>query len=216
MDVLRGTLTLTRRTEATYRTDSIDPRSRPDEHPVLLGATRQGLEYSQTELRRHGAVGAAGDRRPSPPPCPRRGHATRYPTSTGPWSSPAAQVGDCPQPQTAGVTSAGAVAATSDEAVATRTPSQCGPRLRSHGFARAVLCQSYAIEDKQKGPRLPRDPYDLLFRWWRGRDLNPRPSGYEFDGPVRRGTARCASVLVSASFASGRFGSLTTRLGRFV
>src|SRR5437870_8778463 len=38
-----------------------------------------------------------------------------------------------------------------------------------------------AIRGKQKGPRFPETPCDLRFRWWRGRDLNPRPSGYEPD-----------------------------------
>src|SRR5215468_4639820 len=42
------------------------------------------------------------------------------------------------------------------------------------------------MPQRPSGPRTARGPVtrtgpDLRFRWWRGRDLNPRPSGYEPD-----------------------------------
>src|SRR5262249_47267418 len=40
-------------------------------------------------------------------------------------------------------------------------------------------CQFTVIGQRTRGQHLSAGPSDLLLRWWRGRDLNPRPSGYE-------------------------------------
>ena len=51
---------------------------------------------------------------------------------------------------------------------------------------------------------------DLDFRWWRGWDLNPRPSGYEFHQRVRR---RQASPGQSPLRTSQRYGAGLRRMG---
>ncbi len=53
---------------------------------------------------------------------------------------------------------------------------------------------------QQKAPLQEVGP-DLLFRWWRGRDLNPRPSGYESFEARPAGAVECPPVALSRVFS---------------
>jgi len=51
-------------------------------------------------------------------------------------------------------------------------------------------------EQQQEGPRACARCSDLVFRWWRGRDLNPRPWGY--GGLDKRPASAAAGAVVPA------------------
>src|SRR6266508_5899274 len=66
--------------------------------------------------------------------------------------------------------------------------------------------------------RCSRTGPDLRIRWWRGRDLNARPSGYESaDGMlVHSATCRMGRLTCYFGVERGRLMSARNGLGRFI
>ena len=50
-------------------------------------------------------------------------------------------------------------------------------------------------------PRVSKIPIYLVFLWWRGQDLNLRPSGYEPDELPNCSTPRCGEIIVAQIFS---------------
>src|SRR5215210_6363029 len=57
---------------------------------------------------------------------------------------------------------------------------------------------------------------ELGFRWWRGRDLNPRPSGYERASGVLTGPPSLSSVRLRAGHEAGPAPAVRRRRPAFV
>ena len=74
-------------------------------------------------------------------------------------------------------------------------------------------CNGGPIAETKEGASLWETPSDLVPRWWRGRDLNPRPSGYEPDELPDCSTPRRGARLPLP--AAPLAGALSARCGPY-
>src|SRR3546814_16264017 len=86
-------------------------------------------------------------------------------------------------------------------ATATCADRRRGRRSRGYVIAVGRIRRSIRSRPRQAESRCLRPGPDLLLRWWRGLDLNQRPSGYERDGqgansyhPVPKTTAELGFI----------------------